>query len=557
MIINSRFIQHTIYAALLFALSVINCKEATNKIDTDSRLIVQLHDEPFLKSGKVISEINITVERVDIIHSSSGEIITLMETPSSMNILDITENDPVILSDTSVEAGMYDQLRLVLSENNTIVVDGVSQPITIPSGQQTGVKITGPFELQPGKLFRINLDFIAAQSVIYNKGQGYKLKPVIKVTSTGSVIGNFRGNLALFNAESTDEMIVQLYDDNTFRMRVSDYSAYTIRGPYFHDTVTQKITFVIESLSNNNSSDLVLGLILGMLPDTIVLDVLQWSLSEVVVVDIAGDVNSLYRTDSFSFSANITYTDLEVIVEYPNKTKDGKSVVIQITPIQGGGAPLSKIRTMENGSITELFKIPNTAIPSSNTAFEIVAYLFDDVNNINMDGAMYGGELTVLLSGSKIAETSNNPWQPVTYNIEKNGINSHTIRFPTRMNIRYEGFDYSHNKPTIFWDPYPGAQKYFVVVLVPDKTPGGDDNENNDQWDIAFSQVTTETNALVLSDKLRFVAVEATGGAAVSDTLQPGDLVRTEVYALDGSPQLDMASKTGALFMDSYTIVLQ
>ena len=39
-------------------------------------------------------------------------------------------------------------------DNNTIIVDGEEHPIIVPSGEQTGVKFDGPFELPSGRFFR-------------------------------------------------------------------------------------------------------------------------------------------------------------------------------------------------------------------------------------------------------------------------------------------------------------------------------------------------------------------------------------------------------------------
>ena len=153
--------------------------------ELETRIQVSIHDEPFKLSGKNVEELNIEVVRIDL--TKGDKKITVFEDIRQMDILKITANDPVVLSNVSIEAGTYDQLRLVLSNNSTIKVDGEIFPIKIPSGQQSGVKLDGPFTIPEGKLFKLVIDFVASESVIYNKGQGYSLKPVIKVSSIETV----------------------------------------------------------------------------------------------------------------------------------------------------------------------------------------------------------------------------------------------------------------------------------------------------------------------------------------------------------------------------------
>jgi len=546
----------------LFFLVNSNCKKEAKALP-DPRFIVQIHDEPFLHSGKNVTELNITVERIDVIRSSDKKIITLSNTPRSMNILDIQANDPVVLSDVSVEPGWYEQLRLVLSEENTIVVDGQTHPITIPSGSQTGVKFRGPFFLEAGKFFRINLDFKAPESVLYTKGQGYKLKSVIEIVGTGTVLGIFRGKLSIQDSQTTNEVVVEIRDDQTFRMKDSTVSDYTFSGLYFYDSLTQVITFTTVSVTNPAMDQWLLDEILKSVPNPIRLKVVQWSLDEVIVIDIGGDQSSLAKVDSFSFSAGYTYTSVNVNVQYPDNSKNGKPVFFRLKFKNSSVEPFVGVSNMRGNSVTETIKVPSFKFSGDSTDCIIVAYLFDSTNDMNAEPILYGNELTADLSGAKIAASTHNPWagEPV-FTITKDQINNVNLRFPNQMNIRLKNkdgtdFNYMHNNPFVEWDAYPGAVNYMVVVLVEDRVPGGMDNEHNDRWDIAFSKIVNGTSVQVFSGKLDFVPVYSTGDLKPSETLNSGEVVRVEVYVLDGSPILDMGNKTGALYMSSLNLVVE
>lgn len=549
-----------ILATLILSTLAASCK-SSNNAKPKAQLIVQMHDEPFLNSGKTVSELNIRVERVELIRTSDSAKLILSEEPKSMNILAIQANDPVVLSDLSLEPGWYEQLRLVLSDENTIVVDGETHPITIPSASQTGVKFRGPFYLAPGKLFRINLDFKAPESVIYNKGQGYKLKPVIEIASTGSVIGIFRGKLSFQGLSSSNESVIQLYNDNIYRMKVSEYPDFTIHGHYFHDTLTQVITFTILSLTNNGYDDTILDYMLSSLPSSISFPVIQWSLDDVIMLNITGDQTTLGRVQGFSFSSAYTYTNVAVTINYPDDSMDGKPVVIQLKNFQGGSTPLTKVRTMTGASITETFQVANYKLTGGYTKVSAAAYLFNSPADINMRSTIYNGEYTMDLAGANILESSENIWQPQSYIIEKSQTNSITVEFPTKMKPRFinadgADFAFNYNNPWITWETYPGAAAYALLVFVPDRVIGGEDNEMNERWDLAFSTVTQQNSVEVFSGKLDFTPVYSTGDGNPSTPLSPGDIVRLEIYALDGSATLNTANRTGALYMDSTNIVV-
>jgi len=287
--------------------------------------------------------------------------------------------------------------------------------------------------------------------------------------------------------------------------------------------------------------------------------VIQWSINDVIIVDVNGDTNTLNRISSFSFSAGYTYTTVSITVNHNNPAMDGKAVLIQLRPKIGGGRPINETGTVQNGTLTKTMQVPDSILPSGNVSCEIVAYLANSVADFNLKPIVYSSEFAFDMSGANILETSKNPWQPTSsaYTIVKSGANNITLDFPRKMNVRFDNFDFTHNHPVVAWDAYPNAAKYFVFVMIRDKVSGGDDNEKDDRWDIAFSKVTTNTSETVYSGILNFVPVYATEGGGPSDTLQSGEVVRIEVYALDGSATLSMASRTGALYMDSKNYIIQ
>ncbi|SDC40736.1 DUF4382 domain-containing protein [Niabella drilacis] len=111
-----------------------------------------------------------------------------------INILDYRNGTVVAMGDPLIiPAGKIEQIRLILGDNNKVVVDGVEHDLTIPSGSTSGYKINFHKELAPDGVYKIWLDFDAARSVhAAGKSGKYMLKPVVKAFSE-ETNGQFRG----------------------------------------------------------------------------------------------------------------------------------------------------------------------------------------------------------------------------------------------------------------------------------------------------------------------------------------------------------------------------
>ena len=98
------------------------------------------------------------------------------------NLLDFSNGvDTLLAADASLPTGNISQIRLVLGDNNSVVLDGETIPLKTPSAQQSGLKLKVNADLTPGVTYEILLDFDAARSVVKAGSSGkYNLKPVIR-----------------------------------------------------------------------------------------------------------------------------------------------------------------------------------------------------------------------------------------------------------------------------------------------------------------------------------------------------------------------------------------
>ena len=160
-----------------------------------ARVIVTLTDSP----GDY-DAVNIDVIGLEV-HANQGEQQsgwTSLNTNSAVyDLLQLTNGTEALLADTEFPTGKISQLRLVLGDNNTVLTEGNELPLalTVPSGQQSGLKLLINETLEEGITYTFKLDFDAARSVVKAGSSGkFNLKPVIKVI-TEATSGAIRGSV--------------------------------------------------------------------------------------------------------------------------------------------------------------------------------------------------------------------------------------------------------------------------------------------------------------------------------------------------------------------------
>lgn len=104
-----------------------------------------------------------------------------LDTMGQIDLLMFTDGNSIQLSEEEISAGYLSQMRMILGDNNEIVVDGDTMDLQTPSAQQSGLKFNVKADIVEGNTFSLLIDFDAEKSVV-EKGNGtYSLKPVISV----------------------------------------------------------------------------------------------------------------------------------------------------------------------------------------------------------------------------------------------------------------------------------------------------------------------------------------------------------------------------------------
>lgn len=183
--------------------------------------------------------------------------------PGIYNLLDLKNGIDTLMGTLQLPAGHISQLRLILGLNNSVVINGISYPLTTPSAQQSGLKLAINADLLDGINYKIWIDFDAARSVVQTGSGSYILKPVIR-TFTAAETGAIAGIVLPVNAMGWVFAITNATDTLTSTPANQLTGAFLLRGipaasykVAFHatagtykDTVYNNITVINGTVNN-------------------------------------------------------------------------------------------------------------------------------------------------------------------------------------------------------------------------------------------------------------------------------------------------------------------
>jgi hypothetical protein len=172
-----------------------------NESDGNARLTVQLTDAPGDFDAVFVDIQSVRVHRNEDAETDSTDsddeaeedgFITITQEPVRVNLLELRNGNTIQLGDEELEAGEYNQIRLILGPDNEVVIDGESFPLKTPSAQQSGLKLKIDADIEEGEIYNLLVDFDASRSIVETGNGKFILKPVLRAVEleeTGSIEG--------------------------------------------------------------------------------------------------------------------------------------------------------------------------------------------------------------------------------------------------------------------------------------------------------------------------------------------------------------------------------
>ena len=239
---NFKYLKSFFRIGVVLMVLMFSCNSDNDSKNDTARVQLKLVDEP----GDYL-EVNIEI--IDIQYKSSDDDESWVSFipdggyPINVDITELIAGNSLILTDEVVPVGVLKQVRLVLSDNNTLKIEGEDEliPLNTPSAQQSGLKLNLNEELEAGFVYTFVLDWNVQKSIVKAGNSGkYNLKPVIKVNaeiSSGSIGGK----------------IVQIIDDAETPIENETVEVYSADDVLIRDTLTDENgDFIIQGLEAGN-----------------------------------------------------------------------------------------------------------------------------------------------------------------------------------------------------------------------------------------------------------------------------------------------------------------
>ncbi len=211
-----RILSYSILFMLLIALWQCSENNTTEPTPNGGEGSIRL---TLIDSPSTLDSVVICISRVEVhdagTDTTEGSWDVINDSLRYFDLLQLQNGASAVLGDTSLSAGKYTQIRLILEDRNYVVYNGIKFPLTVPSGTQTGIKLNHSFEIEDGKLYELYLDFNVDKSIIITGNGQYKLKPTIRVVPV-VISGAISGQVLPLDADPTIWTLVGADTASTF-----------------------------------------------------------------------------------------------------------------------------------------------------------------------------------------------------------------------------------------------------------------------------------------------------------------------------------------------------
>lgn len=214
-----RILSFTAIIAVSISILLFSCSKDDVKRQAGYALVsFRLTDAPC-----DYDHLYIDVQGIEIHSDSTGWQSLEPFNAGIYDILELSNGLDTLLCQVLLPEGEISQIRLLLGDNNSLVVDGNNYELKVPSGAQSGLKLNLHKQLLANTSYTIWLDFDACKSIV-EKGNGdYSLKPVIRAfadSTNGKIWGYVLPDSAnaIVHAIENGDTVTSIADANGYYM---------------------------------------------------------------------------------------------------------------------------------------------------------------------------------------------------------------------------------------------------------------------------------------------------------------------------------------------------
>ena len=155
----------------MFAIAIAGCdKDNDNGMSTVNANMKSMPSSNY-------QAVKVEVTEIQIHNDATGwEVI---DVPDQIYDLQLLQNDAA-LGSVKMESGNVTQVRMILGDENSIIVNGVSYPLMLSSQDESGLKLNISQKLERDRIYTLVFEFDVNQSVVVTENNTYKLRPVLR-----------------------------------------------------------------------------------------------------------------------------------------------------------------------------------------------------------------------------------------------------------------------------------------------------------------------------------------------------------------------------------------
>tara|TARA_R110002096_G_scaffold237751_1_gene428585 strand:- start:31979 stop:32827 length:849 start_codon:yes stop_codon:yes gene_type:complete len=169
-----------------------------------------------------------------------------------INLLDYQNGATLDLGEVDLEEGRYNQIRLVLGDDNNIVLNsGETVQLDTPSGQKSGFKLLVQADIKSNQVYDLVIDFDASRSIVVRGNGSFGLKPVLK-TANLTVSGSISGTVLPVDARA---FVYAIAGDDTSGTQADENGDFRIIG-LEDNTYKLWIRSTIDTFSDSTITDI-------------------------------------------------------------------------------------------------------------------------------------------------------------------------------------------------------------------------------------------------------------------------------------------------------------
>ncbi|RUM92837.1 MAG: DUF4382 domain-containing protein [Thiomicrospira sp.] len=194
--------QMTPYLTPVYALSVaalLSGCQSDSGSDSSGSLSVGLTDAPIDEAQHVY----VSIKGLSLNHEGEGWVDYDLDNVKRVDLLSLQSGNTLdLVENITVQSGNY-KVRLNLAADDgdatpehaiVLAQGGAEYPITIPSGYQTGLKLTSDISVLENGSASYTIDFDVRKSIVQTSSTSYKLKPVLHIVDNADV-GSLSGTI--------------------------------------------------------------------------------------------------------------------------------------------------------------------------------------------------------------------------------------------------------------------------------------------------------------------------------------------------------------------------